>query len=92
MSRSEDLAAARSAVRALEQAVLALRRQYGDGVDVRRLVADVSRLPMDLDLLGGTSQPAPSAARHVIDDRPYEHDFWASADSEGLGAADRHAF
>lgn len=94
MTVQDDVAAARLAVVALEQASAAVARHYADTVDVRRLRADVDRLSADLDLLCGEAappEPAPRPAREVIDDTAYAHDFWMDAEDEGLGASDRRA-
>jgi len=53
MSLEQDVAAARRAVDALEQACTPLTRYFGDTVDARRLRIDVARLRDDLSLLCG---------------------------------------
>lgn len=95
MAASDDVAAARDAVRALALAVEAVTRHYADSVDVRRLHADVGRLNDDLDLLCGTAVPVPAVEPprpklEIIADTEYSHDFWMDAEDEGLGKADRH--
>lgn len=88
-----DIAAARRAARSLEQATADLLRHYGDTVDARRLRADVQRLTDDLDLLCGKQAPAAApqpAAREVIPDTSYTHDFWMDAEDEGLGSYRGH--
>ena len=88
----DDVAAARRAVVALEQAAAAVSRHFDDTVDVRRLRADVDRLSGDLDLLcGAPPAVAPARVLEVIDDTAYSHDFWMDAEDEGLGATDRRA-
>lgn len=87
---NDDIAAARRAVAALERTSEALLRHYGTTVDARRLQADVSRLAADLELLCGAERAAPApapapAAREVIPDTSYTHDFWMDAEDEGLG-------
>lgn len=92
MSRAEDVAAARRAVRSVELATATIGVHFGDTVDVRRLRADVSRLSQDLDLLCGSepaAPPAPAAVREAIADTSYVHSFWMDAEDEGLGRADR---
>jgi hypothetical protein len=89
VSLQDDVAAARRAVIALEEATAAVSRHYDDTVDVRRLKADVARLSGDLDLLCGAAPSSPPQALQVIDDTEYSHDFWMDAEDEGLGASRR---
>jgi hypothetical protein len=89
VSLHEDVAAARRAVLALEEATAAVSRHYDDTVDVRRLKADVARLSGDLDLLCGAAPTAPAPELQVIDDTEYSHDFWMDAEDEGLGQSRR---
>jgi hypothetical protein len=51
MSLEQDVAAARRAVDALEEACGPVTRHFGDTVDARRLRVDVARLRDDLNLL-----------------------------------------
>lgn len=90
MALQEDVAAARRAVVALEEATAALGRHYDDTVDVRRLKADVARLSSDLDLLCGAAPAAPLPVLEVIPDTEYSHDFWIDAQEEGLGTSGPH--
>ena len=53
MSVEADVAAARSAVDALEQACNLVARHFREGVDSRRLRVDVARVREDLTLLCG---------------------------------------
>ena len=92
MALTQDVAAARHAVRQLETACTAIYSHYGSGIDVRRLRADVRRLTEDLDLLCGAAPPEqPPMPREVIQDQPYAADFWRDAEDEGLGATGRRA-
>lgn len=58
MSLEQDVAAARRAVEALEQACGPVARHFGDTVDARRLRLDVARVRDDLNLLVARA-PAP---------------------------------
>ncbi|MDQ3502103.1 MAG: hypothetical protein M3486_00505 [Actinomycetota bacterium] len=94
MAQDDDVAAAREAARALEQAVSDVLRHYPGSVDAQRLRVDTSRVSEDLDLLCGqppepTELPPPPVppARMIIADTPYAHDFWMDAEDEGLGGA-----
>jgi hypothetical protein len=55
MSIEEDVAAARGAVDALEQACSRVTRHFREGVDSRRLRVDVARVREDLTLLCGAA-------------------------------------
>jgi hypothetical protein len=82
----QQVAAARAALRQLDQAVAGLARHYRDSVDVRRVSLDVQRLAEDLDLLAGPEHPSsPAAPLEIIEDREYPPDFWQDARDEGVG-------
>ncbi|TDE09054.1 hypothetical protein [Jiangella asiatica] len=94
MGVPESRAAVADAVSALETAVAALRRHYGDTLGVRRLLSDVARLGDDLAELGDPlpgHRPEPVRQLEVVPDEPYDRSMWAGADDEGLGAPDRRA-
>jgi hypothetical protein len=57
MSLEQDVATARQAIDALEQACGPVTRHFGDTVDARRLRVDVARLRDDLTLLCGAPPP-----------------------------------
>ena len=57
MSLEDDVAAARAAVDEVERASARVSGHFRDGVDVRRLRTDATRLREDLDLLCG-ARPA----------------------------------
>jgi hypothetical protein len=76
MSLEQDVAAARRAVDAVEQACAPLTRYYGDSVDVRRLRLDVTRLRDDLTLLCGA--PVRSTGR------PFASAVWGDGDDDGV--------
>ncbi|SFK54374.1 hypothetical protein [Geodermatophilus ruber] len=83
MSLEQDVAAARRAVDALEQACGPLARHFGDTVDARRLKADIARLRDDLTLLCGAARGAEVA------DRSYAAVLWDDGYPEGVGGAAR---
>ena len=87
MALQDEVASARRAVRALEEATTYLRRHYGDTLDARRLEGDVARLSVDLDLLCGSEVADEKPALEVIPDTDYSHDFWMDAEDEGLGSS-----
>jgi hypothetical protein len=80
MSLEQDVAAARRAIDALEQACAPVARHFGDTVDARRLRIDVTRIRDDLTLLCGAR---PSAAYE-----PFAG-VYGDGDDEGLGGAGR---
>jgi hypothetical protein len=82
MSLDQDVAAARRAIDAVEQACAPIAKHYGDTVDARRLRVDVARLRDDLTLLCGAQ---PHAAYE-----PFAG-VYGDGDDEGLGGAGRTA-
>ena len=58
MSVEDDVSAARAAVDEVERACSRVSGHFRDGVDVRRLRLDVTRLREDLDLLCGAKPAA----------------------------------
>ncbi|HEX2075984.1 MAG TPA: hypothetical protein VHF92_19570 [Geodermatophilus sp.] len=86
MSLEQDVAAARRAVDALEQACGPLTRRFGDTVDARRLRIDVARLRDDLNLLCGAAR-----GREIVGDRPTAAVFWDDGYDEGISGSGRTA-
>ena len=80
MSLEQDVAAARRAVDALEQACGPVTRHFGDTLDARRLRVDVGRLRDDLDLLCG--------ARSRTAHEPFAA-VYGDGDDDGLGGSGR---
>jgi hypothetical protein len=80
MSLEQDVAAAREAVDALEQACGPVTRHFGDTVDTRRLRIDVARLRDDLELLCG--------ARFRIRHEPLAT-VYGDGDDDGIGGSGR---
>ena len=81
MSLEQDVAAARRAVDALENACTPLARHFGDTVDARRLRLDIARVRDDLTLLCGAeprTQYEPSFAS-----------IYGDGDDDGLGGSGR---
>jgi hypothetical protein len=75
MSLEQDVAAARGAIDALEQACATVTGHFRDTVDARRLRVDIARLREDLTLLVGVPP------RPVLD--PYRAHFDAVAFNDG---------
>jgi hypothetical protein len=82
MSVEEDVAAARRAIDALEQACAPMTKHFGDTVDSRRLRVDVARLRDDINLLCG----ARSTAAHDTFAAVY-----GDGDDDGIGGSGRTA-
>jgi hypothetical protein len=85
MTISEELDRTRAALLALEKSLMALRNRLGPHLDVLRLLDDLSRCTADLERL---EQQVRAPRRHelvVIPDDDYDQDFWAEAETEGLG-------
>jgi hypothetical protein len=80
MSLEQDVAAARSAVDALEQAVAPLTRHFRDTVDSRRLRVDVARLRDDLNLLCGAATREPHEPFAAV---------YGDGDDDGIGGSGR---
>ncbi len=76
MSIDQDVATARRAVDALEEACNLVTRHYRETVDARRLRVDITRLREDLNLLCG----AELARRHG---QPSSAGVWNDAFEEG---------
>jgi hypothetical protein len=84
MSLDQDVAAARSAVDALERACILVARHYRDTVDARRLRVDVTRLREDLTLLCGAPRVHPY-------DPPSAAVFWDDGFDASMSAPGRTA-
>ena len=79
----QEVGAARRAARDLVRAVEHLKAEYGDSVDMRRLLADAQRISEDLDLLAGPDAPEPGLGEPImIPDHDYPPEFWNDADRE----------
>ncbi|RMI43097.1 hypothetical protein [Streptomyces triticirhizae] len=87
----EELRAAQRCVDQLAVHIGRLEREFGPGLETRRLRADAEHLREGLALLaavGGARPPAaPSADEPIaIPEAPYDRRLWKDADDEGLGA------
>ncbi|MCK7627580.1 hypothetical protein MUU72_31565 [Streptomyces sp. RS10V-4] len=98
MSVQDDLTAVERSLDALVQAVGALEKRIGEGLEVRRIRSDTDHLREGLALLKQSLAAAPPGRAGTaedemvpIPDTPYNSALWTDAEDEGLGARDRHA-
>jgi hypothetical protein len=94
MNVQSSLATAEKALSDLARAVRALQHSFGNTLDMRRLMDDVSRIEVSLEALKETAPAGASAQQHkleVIPDQEYDYDFWRDAEGEGLGVHDHRA-
>ena len=87
MATSEELTAARTALRDLTRAIDGMRARHGDTAELRRLAKDLRRFGEDLDEVVPPlpQQSLGSPALEVVPDVEYRpHDF-TDCDDEGLG-------
>ncbi|SOD61057.1 hypothetical protein SAMN06297387_102473 [Streptomyces zhaozhouensis] len=93
MSQSHDeLRAAQRCVDQLTVHISRLEREFGPGLETRRLRADARHLREGLALLAASPgrRPDASAAADAepiaVPEAPYDRSLWRDADDEGLGA------
>ncbi|GAA3868909.1 hypothetical protein [Streptomyces sedi] len=96
MSLSHDeLRAAQRCVDQLTVHIDRLEREFGTGLETRRLRADARHLREGLGLLAASHGDRPDASGTsgtsgaetiAVPEAPYDRDLWRDADDEGLGA------
>jgi Tfp pilus assembly protein PilO len=82
VTHQEQVAEARLAARELTAAVDKLSRSLPDTIDLRRLVEDVARVSVDLDLLSGLTSSTPRASALVHDTEYDPRQFADGADED----------
>jgi hypothetical protein len=86
MSLEQDVAAARRAVDALEQACAPVAGHFGDTVDSRRLRVDIARIRDDLPLLCGAEPAARRLGRGLSAGVVWDDGFDDGVSSSGQSA------
>ena len=96
MSRAAELAELHQIAGNLRRCVATLKNRYGDTPAMRRVVIDAERILRDLELLDMdaaelefSSHVAAVGEKIPIPDTPYDREFWAGIDDEGVGGHNR---
>jgi hypothetical protein len=97
MSRAAELAELHQIAGSLRHCVATLKNRYGDAPAMRRVLIDAERILNDLELLdmdAAELEFSPHTAQHTgekipIPDTPYDREFWAGIDDEGVGGHNR---
>ena len=92
-----DLAELHHLIGSLRRCVASLKTRYGDAPAMRRVVIDTERMLNDLELLDmdaaelelSSHMHAHSSEKIQIPDTPYDREFWAGIDDEGVGGHNR---
>lgn len=97
MSKATELAELHQLIGNLRQCVTSLQNRYGDSPAMRRVVIDTERMLGDLEILemdagelefaGYTTVGA--GEKIPVPDTPYDREFWAGIDDEGVGGHNR---
>ena len=97
MSRAAELAELHQIAGNMRRCVATLKNRYGDTPAMRRVMIDAERILSDLELLDmdaaelefSSHIPAHSGEKIQVPDTPYEREFWAGIDDEGVGGHNR---
>lgn len=97
MSKATELSELHHLIGNLRRSVTALQHRYGDAPAMRRVVIDTERILGDLELLemdAGELEISPHTAvgsgeKIAVPDTPYDREFWAGIDDEGVGGHNR---
>lgn len=97
MSRAAELAELHHLIGNLRRCVATLQHRYADNPAMRRVLIDTERIVGDLDLLeidaGELELASHSTVSHgekiQVPDTPYDREFWADVEDEGLGGRNR---
>ena len=94
MSVAPELDSLHKITVSLRNCVASLRARYGDIAPMRRIVNDADRLLNDIDRLDidadeldfGRAATKPYTGEKIpVPDTPYDTEFWADVDDEGIG-------
>lgn len=97
MSKATELAELHQLIGNLRQCVTSLQNRYGDSPAMRRVVIDTERMLGDLEILEMDAGELEFAAHTTVGagekipvpDTPYDREFWAGIDDEGVGGHNR---
>lgn len=97
MSKATELAELHQLIGNLRRSVTSLQHRYGDSPAMRRVVIDTERIVGDLQILEMDAGELEFAAHTVmasgekiqVPDTPYDREFWAGIDDEGVGGHNR---
>lgn len=97
MSKATELAELHQLIGNLRQCVTSLQNRYGDSPAMRRVVIDTERMLGDLEILemdAGELEFAgyttvSTGEKIPVPDTPYDREFWAGIDDEGVGGHNR---
>lgn len=97
MSRATELAELHHLIGSMRRCVSALQHRYGNTPAMRRVLIDAERMAGDLDLLEmdagelelSSHTPVHSGEKIPVPDTPYDREFWAGIDDEGVGGHNR---
>lgn len=97
MSKATELAELHLLIGNLRQCVTSLQNRYGDSPAMRRVVIDTERMLGDLEILEMDAGELEFAGHTVtgsrekiqVPDTPYDREFWAGIDDEGVGGHNR---
>jgi hypothetical protein len=97
VSRATELAELQHLIGNLRRCVGSLQHRYGDTPAMRRVVIDTDRILGDLDLLEIDARELELASHTIVGtgekiqvpDTPYDREFWADVEDEGLGGRNR---
>lgn len=97
MSKATELAELHQLIGNLRSCVTSLQHRYGDSPVMRRVVIDAERIVGDLEILEMDAGELEFAGQAVVGagekiqvpDTPYDREFWAGIDDEGVGGHNR---
>jgi len=97
LSKATELAELHHLIGNLRRCVTSLQHRYGDNPAMRRVIIDTERMVGDLEILemdaGELEFAAPpvssSGEKIQVPDTPYDREFWAGIDDEGVGGHNR---
>ncbi|WP_049578287.1 hypothetical protein [Streptomyces sp. SBT349] len=89
MSLHDELRSAQRCVDDLARCVARLEREFGRGLETRRVRSDTEHLRESLALLAAAApgEPATTQGEFIgVPEAPYDERLWTDADDEGVGS------